>query len=78
MKSKMTLEDQADVAIISAAKILLKKRDGEIAKLRAALEEIVATVPPERSPDWFMTWKQLFFAVKGIARKAITNEQEGK
>jgi hypothetical protein len=52
--------------------------EAEIAKLRAALEEIVATVPPERSPDWFMTWKQLFFAVKGIARKALANEQEGK
>jgi hypothetical protein len=42
MKQKMTLEDQADVAIISAAKILLKRRDDEIAKLRAALEEIAA------------------------------------
>jgi hypothetical protein len=67
MKRKMTLEEQADVAIISAAKILLKRRDAEIARLRAALEAIAKYHEDE-----------IDSACAEIARKALTNEQEGK
>ena len=53
-------------------------KDDKIARLRAALEEIVTTRPPRPGPgiDWFQEWKNLAFRLKGIARKALSNEQE--